>query len=578
MNQILQFLNGQGSASALAAYRMALRIGLPLLALLIIVRTARSLLGFRREPEVWAWLRLAADQLIPVTHWENLMGRKKNADIVLDFATVSKNHAVLTRRDDGSWTITDIGGKGRVEVNGNPVLNGAVAYGDVIGLGGLEMTLEPVSREEARLQAGARTRAGKGHSPGLTLILLTLMQAVVVLSFLVNGADGRTKILTAFGVLAGVEWALFIAQKLIRRSGFELETIAFFLMTMGLAVIASDNPANLNKQLISMEIGLVMFFTLGLFLRDLEKAKKLRYAAAIAGVVLLLANLALGARVNGAKNWIYLGGFSFQPSELVKVCFVLAGASTMDQIVTRKNLLLFIVYTAFIGACLVVLNDFGTAAVFFVGFLAIALLRSSSYPSIALVFVGLGMAAVMVVTVILTVKYFPHVGRRFSGYGHIWSHMSDTGYQQANALICVASGGLFGLGAGCGWLKHVAASDTDLVLAFLCEEWGLLMAGIVIFALAVLGLFVVRSAKLGRSSFYTIGATAAVSILLFQAILNFFGTVDFLPLTGVTFPFVSNGGSSLMSCWAMLAFVKACDTRQNASFAVKLAEKEAEKA
>ncbi len=260
---------------------------------------------------------------------------------------------------------------------------------------------------------------------------------------------------------------------------------------------------------------------------------------------------------------------------------MLAGASTMDQIVTRKNMLAFVLYTAFIGGCLVVLNDFGTAAIFFIGFLAIALLRSSSYPNAALIVVGVGMAAVMVVSVVLAVKHFPHVGERFSGYGHIWSHMNDNkGYQQTRALICIASGGLFGLGPGNGWLRNMAgagAADTDLVVAFVSEEWGLLMAAMLIVALASLGIFVVRSAKVARSSFYTISATASVSILLAQAILNFFGTVDFLPLTGVTFPFVSNGGSSMMACWAMLAFLKACDTRQNASFAVKLPEKEAEK-
>jgi Na+-driven multidrug efflux pump len=99
-----------------------------------------------------------------------------------------------------------------------------------------------------------------------------------------------------------------------------------------------------------------------------------------------------------------------------------------------------------------------------------------------------------------------------------------------------------------------------------------------VFALAALGLFTVRSARVGRSSFYTIAASASISIFLMQAILNVFGTVDFLPLTGVTFPFVSNGGSSLMCCWGLLAFIKACDTRRNASFAVKLSAKGGEAA
>ena len=121
-----------------------------------------------------------------------------------------------------------------------------------------------------------------------------------------------------------------------------------------------------------------------------------------------------------------------------------------------------------------------------------------------------------------------------------------------------------------GWLKYVAASDTDLVFGFVSEEWGLLVAVMMVLAIVTLAAFVVRSASLGRSSFYNISACAAVTILMTQTILNVFGTVDILPLTGVTFPFVSNGGSSMMSAWGLLAFIKAADTRQNASFAIRL--------
>jgi cell division protein FtsW (lipid II flippase) len=137
-------------------------------------------------------------------------------------------------------------------------------------------------------------------------------------------------------------------------------------------------------------------------------------------------------------------------------------------------------------------------------------------------------------------------------------------------MMCIASGGLFGLGAGNGWLRYVAAADTDLVFALVSEEWGLLMAMMLVAAVALLGAFVVRSTATGRSSFYSIGACAAMAMLMVQTILNVFGTVDFLPLTGVTFPFVSNGGSSMISAWGLMAFVKAADTRQNASLAIKL--------
>ena len=88
--------------------------------------------------------------------------------------------------------------------------------------------------------------------------------------------------------------------------------------------------------------------------------------------------------------------------------------------------------------------------------------------------------------------------------------------------------------------------------------------------IVVLALFALRSMLVARSSFYTIGSCTAASILVIQVILNALGTVDVLPLTGVTFPFLSNGGTSMIGAWGLLAFVKAADTRQNASFAVRL--------
>ena len=138
--------------------------------------------------------------------------------------------------------------------------------------------------------------------------------------------------------------------------------------------------------------------------------------------------------------------------------------------------------------------------------------------------------------------------------------------------MCMASGGLLGLGAGRGWMKNVFASDSDVVIATLAEEWGMIMVLLLILSIVALGVFSVRSASVGRSSFYTIGACTAASIMLVQVILNALGTVDVVPLTGVTFPFLSNGGSSMICAWGLLAFIKAADTRQNASFAVRLSK------
>ena len=560
-----KLLTIMGNLQFASLYGAVLRFAFPVLAIILLGRCAKSLLTFRKEPEIWAWLALPSGDRLPVTHWENMIGRGKSCDVMLEYPTISRSHAVLTRYDDGSWTISDVGSKGGVEVNGRQVDICALEFGDTIGLGGVKLTLVPITREQEAQQASSRTRAGRQIKPAATLFYLTLFQILAVLQLLFHVEAGAMAPVTfSFLGLIGVEWALFWAMRAFRRTGYEVEIIAFFLSTLGLAVIASSNPGELKKQFLCLILGLLVFLGIGWSLRDLERAKKVRYLATAAGLALLLANLAFGTEQYGARNWIYIGSMSFQPSELVKLCFVFAGASTMDRLVAKRNLFLFILYSGVICGCLALMNDFGTALIFFVAFLVIAYLRSGDFATLALICTGTGIAGV------LAMRFRPYLKRRFSAWRHIWEDPLGTGFQQTRAMMCIASGGLFGLGAGCGWLKYVAAADTDLVFAFVSEEWGLIIALLMVLAVVCLSVFVVRSAPVGRSSFYTISACAAVSMLMIQTILNVFGTLDFLPLTGVTFPFVSNGGSSMISSWGLLAFVKACDTRQNASFAIKL--------
>ena len=442
-----------------------------------------------------------------------------------------------------------------------------VSFGDKISLGGVEFTLVPITKEQEVIQASVRTRAGDVIRPAFTLILLSLFQILAALNLALHDTEAASTITTGFAVLMAMEWVYFIFMRILRRTGFEVETIAFFLCTLGLAVIASDTPAEMTKQLFCIGAGLVVFLFLCWSLRDLERAKKFRYLAAVGGIGLLLINLVFGVEQYGAKNWIYIAGMSFQPSELVKLCFIFVGASTLQRIMTKRNMFLFIAYSAMVCGCLVLMSDFGTALIFFVAFLVIAYMRSGSFATIALIVSATGFGGV------LALRFKPYILNRFSAWGHVWEDALNTGYQQTRSMMCIASGGLFGLGAGRGWLKYVAASDTDLVFAFVGEEWGLLMAIFMILAVVCLAAFVAKSASVGRSSFYTIGACAEGAILLIQTMLNVFGTVDLLPLTGVTFPFVSNGGSSMIACWGLLAFIKAADTRQNASVAVRLPSK-----
>ena len=185
--------------------------------------------------------------------------------------------------------------------------------------------------------------------------------------------------------------------------------------------------------------------------------------------------------------------------------------------------------------------------------------------SIATVFLAVG-GAVMAVFMVLLVR--PYVADRFSAWGHVWEDVYDKGYPQTRAMSAAASGGLFGNMPGNGWLHRIFAADTDMVFALICENYGLIAALCCIIAILTLAFFAIRSARRGRSTYYSIAACASVSIMMVQLALNVFGSVDLLPFTGVTFPFVSKGGTSLISCWMLMAFLKSADTRKQGSFAV----------
>ncbi len=548
-----------------AEYVDLLRLVMPALALLLLLRCCLPLLTFRREPEIWAWLNMSDGTQIPITHWENVLGRSKSCDVTINAASVSRNHAVLTRYDDGSWTIGDAGSKGGTFVNNRQVELCALKPSDCINIGGVEMQLQPITARQEVRQAQLRTRASSGWDTLTNLMLLTIFQCMMLLGFLLKGERGDfLSILQGFGGMVLCQWMLYVFYCIIRRSSFEVETIAFFLCTMCMAAIATVKPGEMVKQLVALILGVITFLFLGWSLRDLERAKKVRYLAVICGVGFLVVTLIFGTEYYGAKNWLILGGMSLQPSELSKVCFVFAGASTMDRIMTKRNLILFIAYSVLICGLLALMNDFGTALIFFCAFLVIAYLRSGSMGTIALAITALGFAGV------IALKIAPHALQRFATWRHVWEDPLAGGYQQTRALMCIASGGLFGLGPEGGRLQYVFAADSDIVFATISEEWGLLLAVMTVLCIVALGFFTIRTARVARSSFYSIGGCTAAAVLVIQTILNCLGTLDILPFTGVTFPFVSNGGTSMIGAWGLLAFVKAADTRQNASFAVRL--------
>ena len=554
-----------------AWYTLILRFLFPILAIVMLVRIIRSLVKASPKPEVWAYLSLPNGVSEPLTHWENILGRSPASDVVLNYPVVSRQHAALIRTGEDRWMVHDLESKSGTFINGKPVdpAGTSMTLGDVLSLGGVDTVLLPISDQEAARHRKASVRP---VSPWGSLILLTVFQVLTALQFLIStDLEYVLFVPAAFLCLAVVMWLYCLILRGLGRTGFEMETVAFFLSTLSLAVTASSAPASVPKQLLAILLGIVLFLVVGVFLRDLERVRKIRWLMAAGAIFLLSLSLVVGHVRYGAANWISLFGFSFQPSELAKICYIFAGAATLERLFRKRNLGLFIVLTGACMGCLALMSDFGTAAIFFVTFLVIAYLRSGDYTTLALICGG----AVFGVLVLVTLK--PYVLRRFAAWGHVWEQASEGGYQQTRTMSAAASGGLIGVGPGEGWLHRVSAADTDLVFGMLCEEWGLIIAVLAVVCVAALAVFAVRSCRAGRSSFYTIAACAATSLLVFQTSLNVLGSVDILPLTGVTFPFVSNGGSSMLSSWGLLAFLKAADTRSNASFAIQLQKRHGEK-
>ena len=553
------------SAQVLAQYSRYLA---PLLAVLVLVRCVRSMLSERYEPETWAYLYLPGEIMVPLRHWECIIGRSKSADCYIGAPNVTRTHACLIRSAEGDWTAYNLG-RAVSQVNGKdiPTDGAPIADADVLTMGGVPARFVDLTEEERASLMQYRHSPGRRVRPGATLLFLTVYQILLALQQTVYNLDAANGLpAMAFGVLAAAQWMYYLVMRAAGRKGFETETLAFFLCTLGMSVAASSDAGGMLKQVVLTMVGLFLFIALGLWMRDLKRLKALRWPAAVGALVLLAVNLVISKAYNGAQNWITIGGFSLQPSEFVKFAYVYAGAATLDRLFVNRNLFMFIGFSAACVGALALMGDFGSALIFFATFLVISFMRSGSFATVFLAVAG----AVLAGFLVLTIK--PYILARFQTWGHAWDDVYNSGYQQVRAMSAAASGGLFGQGAGNGWFIHIYAAETDLVWAVICEELGLITGLCAIASLLAMAAFVVRNAASGRSSYFVIAASSSISLLMVQMALNVFGSLDILPFTGVTFPFISLGGSSLLSCWMLLAFIKACDVRANASFAVKLPE------
>jgi cell division protein FtsW len=547
---------------------VALRILMPVYAIIIVYQCYAAMRRRRRPEKPLVTLYNTVTGLkLPVIFWENSIGRSRASDIVVDDPAVSRNHCVLLRRASG-WYICDTGSKGGTYVNGEEAVGRTrVLIDDVISVGNSQFQFLRGEDYDENLRYSWFFKKAN-NKPAMKswklMLLITLFHFFMCVEA-VFWQDGTNKYspLVLFGCLAVAEWTFFfVSSKVLKRVSFELESLALFLTGVGVMLLVRQVERSAYVQLIAAVVGMALFCVIIKFIEDPDRTSstKLRYGLMIAAVGLLGVSIVFGKITYGAANWISIGGISLQPSEIVKIIYIFIGANTLDRLQTKKNLLEFIIFSAVCVGLLALMGDFGTALIFFMTFLLISFMRSGDFKTVILAIV----AAVFGVSIVLRFKSY--VLDRFKAWGHAWEYANDLGYQQTHVLTYIASGGLFGVGIGNGFLKGVGASESDLVFGLVSEEMGVIVAITLAVAVACLVIYARAITTRSRSTFYSISACCAAGLLVIQLSLNVFGATDILPLTGVTFPFISCGGSSVLSCWGLIAFIKAADER---TYAVK---------
>ena len=325
-----------------------------------------------------------------------------------------------------------------------------------------------------------------------------------------------------------------------------LLSLVNFLCALGVLVLYSTDPANGIRQCLNYGAGIIAMVACVYFVKAVKRWDPLAYALIPLTLLFLAAPLVSGREVNGAKNWIYIAGISIQPSEIAKVPYILVLAHFMS----RRKMLPWATLAIGCMGILMLQKDLGTALVYYAVTLLLFFASTSNLPLTLLGVAGGGAAAVV------GYNMFAHVKKRVAIWLNPWRDTLGSSYQIVQSLIAIANGGLFGVGLGLGNPTAIPIYYTVMIFAVICEQFG------IIFGLCVLGMYVaivVRgfyTAVDARHSFHGLVAMGCVILIGFQTFLIVGGVIKLIPLTGVTMPFVSYGGSSLVSSLCMAGLLQ----------------------
>lgn len=384
----------------------------------------------------------------------------------------------------------------------------------------------------------------------LLLIILFILTAFGLLSV----RNGEFDIIAA--VMGAAAAVIVIVQYNVLRHVFKnidrfVLLVADLLWSVGLVVIYRIDPSFAYKQLICIAIGMVACVVAIVVIRRAENFGKWNYLFVGLTFILLALPLVFGKATYGAKNWIEIGGiFSFQPSEFAKILFIIVSAYVFE---TRDKITSFIPYVAYAAISVVILvlsRDLGTGLLICGTFLIVFFGATGRW---LLTLLGVGVVGIGAYG---SYKLFSHVRTRVEVWQDPWSSYYDQGYQIVQGLMALASGGLLGVGLGLGSPETIPARHTDYIFAVICEDFGIIF-GIMLICFYII--FVVRGVLIAlnaRSKFDALLVFGCTSMLTLQSFIIIGGVIKLIPLTGITLPFVSYGGSSMLASMIQLGIIE----------------------
>ncbi len=409
----------------------------------------------------------------------------------------------------------------------------------------------------------------------LELALLLIAAPIVILLYaMIVMNQGQELGVNTLGVPLIIFAAFGVAHLAVRKwapgADPALLPISFALSGIGIAFVTRLNPDQAVRQVMWLVLGIACMILVLVFIKNIDKIAKYKYTLMLAGFILLLSPMipGLGQEINGSKIWISIGSFSFQPGELAKLLIVLflagylAGNREMLSVFTWKvgpfhlpdfrTLLPMLLMWGLSLVIVVFEKDLGSALVVFFVFVAMLYVASGkkSFVVVSLILASIG-AVVMW-------HFFTHVQVRVDTWLDPFSDADGTGYQLCQAIYSMADGGLFGCGIGNGLCDQIPVVESDYIFAAIAEETGLLgAAGVLLLFLcfAIRGIVTAARAKSDVHSFVAVGMTAAIVL---QAFIIVGGVTRLIPLTGLTLPFISQGGSSLLASFIAVGFLLKC--------------------